>query len=564
MLWIMFRKNWFWPAAVAFIAWLWCLSALDPTGEYPGLHEGPGLTLDEQFNIEQGVLMVDALIDGRWADFRTEVNALPDHPLLGRLWLGAWHEIAYLLFRPASLPDNSAPPPPPGIPAPILAGSAAPRHPPALSVACARSGSAAAFALLVFLVGWRTSAWYGKLTGGLASLSLVLMPHVFGHAHLAALESSVNLTYAAAALAFAEFADSPRPPSPLRLLGLGGLLGLALLTKIQGVLLTVPVGLWMLWQWRWRAIPTGLAWGLAAGVVFFCCWPWLWDAPWEHARKFLGSSTKRQALPVWYLGNTFADRDVPWHYPWVMFLTTVPVGLHCLGFFGATRQGNLRSREWLLLAVILFPLVLFSIPGVAVYDGTRLFLMVFPLWGVFVGRGAAEAWQWCAARSGPRIAAGLLALLLAGQAYDLFALAPCQLSYYNLCVGGVRGADALGLPCTYWGDTLTRSFLEEVSAAVPPGATLRFIPAMHRFQLQDLQTRSAALASRGQKLLPYNTDGNPQPPHLLLFMRKEAVPAEFHQPPVAAARVITLRRQGVVLAAYYHFPPPSVPRKEPR
>ena len=37
---------------------------------------------------------------------------------------------------------------------------------------------------------------------------------------------------------------------------------------------------------------------------------------------------------MWYFGRVVADRDVAWHYPWVMFLATVPVGLHALGVCG--------------------------------------------------------------------------------------------------------------------------------------------------------------------------------------------------------------------------------------
>ena len=37
---------------------------------------------------------------------------------------------------------------------------------------------------------------------------------------------------------------------------------------------------------------------------------------------------------------------------------------------------------------MLFVLLIFSLPGTPVYDGVRLFLMVFPLWAVWVGIGA--------------------------------------------------------------------------------------------------------------------------------------------------------------------------------
>lgn len=537
----MIRSLWFWPAVIAIAAWLAVVSALDPVGEFPGNGEGPGLTLDEQFNVQQGVLMVDRILALDGPGFRKEVNALPDHPLLGRLWLGFFHEAAILLFRPTD---------------PMAMG---------MSITCARSGSATAFAMLVFLIGWYGSRWYGRRAGIVSALAVVLMPRVFGHAHLAALESCVNLTWCAAVLCLADYADQDRPPRWWQAALLGALFGLALLTKIQGVLLPIPLGLWMLYRWRWKGLGVATIWLLAGLAVFFAGWPWLWSDTLAHVQRFFGSSTNRSSISVWYFGEKFVDKDVPWHYPWVLFLTTVPVGLHLLGFLGlpgwgrkyggADHSNASRSyREVLLLAAMLFLLILFSIPRVAVYDGERLFLMVFPLWALFAGRGVNRISEWWKLRRQRELPAWPVALFLAAQAYGLFVVAPCHLSYYNLLVGGLRGADRLGLPVTYWGDSVTRSFLRDVAQAVPPGKDLRFIPAMHKYQLLELQERSVSLRTRSLQLRPYNEDGNPHPPYLLLFQRNDYVPEEFHRAPAGAELLASFQREGVILAALYHFP----------
>ena len=540
----MLRSHWFWPALIAFGAWLAVISALDPVGEYPANGDGPGLTLDEQFNVEQGVMMVDHLLAMDGPGFREWVDKLPDHPLLGRLWIGLAHEIAYLAF------------PPPG------------PSPPTISMTCARTGSASAFAILVFLIGWFGSRWYGQRAGIVAAISMVLMPRVFGHAHLASLETCVNLTWCATVLCLADFADRDRPPRWWQIVALGVLLGLALLTKIQAVLLPGPLGLWMIYRWRLRGLVAAVAWGLIGLAVFFVGWPWLWSDPLVRALNFFKSSSQRSAVSVWYFGTNYVDRDVPWHYPWVMFLTTVPLGLQLLGFTGL-KFGGLKSgaagdastnpktpeyREILLLSAILFPLVVFMIPGVAVYDGERLFLMVFPLWALFIGRGAnwvAERWgslrpQWLL-----RVSLGCFLVL---QSYGLWAISPCHLSYYNLLVGGLRGADRLGLPVTYWGETMSRTFLRDVAAAVPAGGVVRFNPVVHSYQLAELERRSVSLRDRSIHLLPYNTDGNLHPPYLLVFMRKDSLPDEFHHLPEGAELAAGLWREGVLLAALFHFP----------
>ena len=149
-------------------------------------------------------------------------------------------------------------------------------------------------------------------------------------------------------------------------------MGLALLTKVQAILLPIPIAVWALVYLRRRAVPLLAVWGLIGVVLFFLFWPYMWKTPIDHLQEYLGRTTSRATLYVWYFGQVVADREVAWHYPWVMFLATVPIGLHGLGMFGLfgpERQAWRSPREILVLACMLFPLCLFSIPGVAVYDG---------------------------------------------------------------------------------------------------------------------------------------------------------------------------------------------------
>src|SRR5690606_26429969 len=78
----------------------------------------------------------------------------------------------------------------------------------------------------------------------------------------------------------------------------------------------------------------------------------------------------------------------------------------------------------LLLACLIFPLLVFAVPGVAVYDGARLFLVSFPLWAVLIGRGGGIAWNWLREKSSPRIATLAVTLFLAGQAYAIITHRP--------------------------------------------------------------------------------------------------------------------------------------------
>ena len=321
------RHCWVLPALVAGLAFAAIVSAIDPAGSYPGMPQGPGLTTDEMFNAEQGVRLVRTLpelIIGRLTlretfgaagdrrhNARVEIGYHnPDHPPLGRLCLGVAHNFTRALFPPQD-------------------------HAPQFVVtACARTGAALAFAALVFLVGWFSTLWYGRIAGTAAALSLVFMPRLFGHAHLAVLETFINLTYCATVFGIAHWWTGGSVPKWKMACFTGALFGLALLTKIQAIMLPLPIAVWAVWDWRMRSLLPLAVWSLTALAVFFIGWPWLWLSPVDHLVEYFGRTTGRIALYVFYFGQRYADTDVPWHYPAVMFLTSVPVGLQLLGVAG--------------------------------------------------------------------------------------------------------------------------------------------------------------------------------------------------------------------------------------
>lgn len=579
---------------IALAAWLAVVAAIDPAGEFPRAWQGPGLTLDEPFNAMEGVFLADELLRGDLEKYGEATGLLPDHPPLGRVWLGVWHDLLGPLFK--HVPGESP-----------------------LSIGRARVASASAFAALVFAVGLFAGRWYGAWGGAIASVALVLMPRTFGHAHLASLESSINFTYGLAVLTLAhrwgDTALVPPPSKPNRpvppwaplptgaTVVAGIWFGLALLTKMQAVFLPVPVAVWALCLFRRRAIKPLLIWGAVGAVVFFIGWPWLWSHPLDHLREYFGRATQRASISVWYFGQAVADRDVPWHYAWVIFLTTIPSGLLVLGgwgVFGGDGPAWRSRRDTLLLACIFFPLFVFSLPGIAVYDGERLFSVVYPLSAVVVGRGAACALTRISTWMRPARARGAIAAFVAVQAYGVIAFAPCYLSYYNLLVGGLAGADRLGLQITYWGDSITRELLtqtaEEIESArasnaanvvgeghrrtgivvVPPGPlddpatrnyresvivgdpqhpVVLFTPVLHQIQLGMMHDQSPLLR-RFDELRPYRN--RPEPgsdfrTYVLLFRRKEYLPAVFRDVPENARLVAEVRRQGVQLAALYEL-----------
>ena len=506
-----------WPSAiVAVTAWISIVIAIDPAGSYPNMPEGPGLTVDEIFNVEQGVLLVEQARSLGWLNlvpstsveaFKPENSYLPDHPPLGRYWLGVHHHLTWWLAPPF---DPEGP----------------------CVTACARTGSATAFALTVWMIGIAATSWFGRAAGLFASLALVLMPRVYGHAHLASLETITNLTCTAAVLSVAAWWNGAAPPSRRVALLTGAVMGLALLTKIQAVLIPIPVILWALWRWRTKAIVPLLVWGVTANVVFFALWPYLWLDPIGHFLEYLGRTTNRATIHCFYFGVRYADKAVPWHYPFVMFAITVPLGLHLLGGWGLWRgkeSGDRRQesageepnvdrwRDWLLLACTVFPLIVFALPGVAVYDGERLFLTVFPLWAIFVGRGLAVFLAVELNRPSPRIGRFGFACLILLQATTNVTHHPCYLSYYNIAVGGLRGAEQLGLELNYWGDAVTRELL--TSNRYGDFNTIELHPTLHQFQLDDLWRQSPVLRNQ-RRWSNENSRGDYDRPLTVIYRRR--------------------------------------------
>ena len=82
---------------------------------------------------------------------------------------------------------------------------------------------------------------------------------------------------------------------------------------------------------------------------------------------------------------------------------------------------------------------------------------------------------------------------MALQGLGLVIYSPCHLSYYNLLVGGLAGAERLGFEVTYWGDTVREPMLAEAARLSPDGQIL-FAPNLAPFQVPAVEMCSPALA----------------------------------------------------------------------
>jgi len=522
------------PVLIAVAATMATVATLAPEGG------GPGVTCDEGYHVATGKRLVMALRQQGLGFFKPANVAenfywppggMPVHPPLGNWILGGVHH----LFDTAA--DD----------------------PRIVSVLPARFAPAFALGLLVVLVGLWTTRAAGPTAGTAAAAAVVLVPRVFGHAHLAALDTITALFFVAAVLAVAE-ADA-RGGRLWHYAAAGVVWGLAMLTRIHGLLVLPPVLVWMAWRLRRRAVLPLVVWAGAGLAVFFAGWPWLWLAPVAHFRQLLGTATGRQAIHVFYAGRVWADHEVPWHYPVVMFVVALPVGLLLLGLLGAwaNRRPDKADPGYLLvMGSLLFMLLVFAWPGTPVYDGVRLFLMVFPLWAILVGAGAKWVLQ-CRAWRGlsPRLRVSALGLFVALQGAGLILYHPCQLSHYSLLVGGLWGAERLGFEVTYWGDAVVEPLLAE-AARRDPGGVVLFGPSLAPFQVPAVAMSSPALAENRVLLSGWDQQWTEPPsgPRYAVFYQRKADLAGIPQRFFSTGVILEQQKQGVWLARLVKLPPP--------
>ncbi|WP_437204073.1 ArnT family glycosyltransferase [Planctomicrobium sp. SH664] len=568
------RTSCFLPLLLALLGMFSVAATIDLAKDCRWSAEGPGLTFDEGFNVDIGVYLVESMIHAglgllhpaTLAEIYNDPAYNPDHPPLGRLAMGISNA---LLCRLGDDPRISV-------------------------VTYARVASALEYGALIWLVTRFCLRRCGRTGAVAAGLSLLLTPRLWAHAHLAALETCMNLTYALFVLVTLDlWSRIGRTPvqttvgakgSPQGLPHVlrprdgivpGILLGLALLTKMQAIFLPPVFVVWALLTWRSKALLPIVVTAVVSFLVFFAGWPWLWHDPVNRMLDYFARSTDRITLYCYYWGERFADREVPWHFPWITFLITTPVVCLLPGLLGlwperaatSTPRLSLQRHERLfLLAAMLLPLGVFSLPGVTVYDGERLYLVAWPLFAVFVGIGAQRIASWLVPVTGEShvvgpgtkwkwgTAAVVLFLLLFFPLRQMILLQPCQLSYYNELVGGLAGADRLGFEPTYWGDAVTSSFLKRSSQHLPQQSRLAVAPLLHPAYLQVLRRDSWLRHRPDLTFEPYD-DTNPQLSKYVLVIRRHADPWASLTPPPPGTRVLEqVTRDGVVLAELLQLP----------
>ncbi|MEM4725277.1 MAG: glycosyltransferase family 39 protein [Candidatus Hadarchaeum sp.] len=329
-------------------------------------------------------------------------------------------------------------------------------------IAAHRVSNALLFSFLVALVFWLVSSAYDTASGIFAALSLMLMPRMFFHAHLANIDTTVAITWFLAMYLFWKYGASPGW-FPILLVGVA--FGLALGTKLNAIVMPLVWGIWwLLFDRNWRTLGKLIAIGAIGVGVFIAIWPWLYHDTVNRLLYYFFMASRFKDRPQFYLGQT--PEHVPWHYPFVITLAVVPLTItvmYLLGFVQVVRRRSDRTG-WLLILNALIPLLIAATPFQAVYSGERHFIPAYPYLACLAGVGFGSVlnllstgwnrfYKTVNLRTIRWIFGLILALLLVPPLVSIIDIHPYELSYYSELVGGLPGATRLGLETTFWCET---------------------------------------------------------------------------------------------------------------
>lgn len=363
---------------------------------------------------------------------------------------------------------------------------------------------------------------YGMKIAFIVSLSFFFLPRIFFHSHIAALD------YPASAMWFLTIYAYWRGIREQKWIWYASiLLGFALLTKLNSYFIYIPVVFyWILCfhrelkflvfkkyrlniQEKIQMFSKIIPMFVIPLFIFIAFWPYLWKNPISRILEYPQFSLKLIWQPVFYFGTV--SSHLPWHYPFVLTLITIPVVVLIPFFIGLFKipSRSHRNTNIFILFNALLPLFIISLPIVPKYDGVRLFLPAFPFICVISGLGIKNIFNFAKKFKLEKLVFLAYMLLFSISFYhSIIKYHPFHSSYYNEVIGGVDGA-AKGFEVEYWGNAFigTLPFLNEHSDST---FWIYNHPARYRFYDEE------GLLGRTVKLVDKKNNSN----YLVLLIRK--------------------------------------------
>jgi len=371
------------------------------------------------------------------------------------------------------------------------------------------------FAVLVTVIYLWLNELFGPATGLFSASALMLIPNLFGYAHIAVTDLPLATMWFLTVYCFWKGLAGWQWS-----IALGVVWGLALSTKFPALLIPVPLILWAHLFHRDKYANNIFSLVFLAPLVMVATQPYLWHQTGLRVLEFLYEGISRGYRPdanfgVFFLNQILSSQQLPWHYPFYIVAVTTPepmLILASVGILSAVWLREQRSILTLLMFNLLFVLILAVLPGAVLHDGVRQMLSGLPFIAALGGVGffvLTAALVNVARRSErlqsitnlkAKVTAAFFVLVCVNPAIDLYLAHPFQLSYYNRLVGGIRGAYERGLETTYFMEAITPAFLQRLNEKLPHSATVNasFANFMFEFyQNQGMLRRDIRFSSSG-------------------------------------------------------------------
>jgi hypothetical protein len=350
-----------------------------------------------------------------------------------------------------------------------------------------RLGPALFFALLTAVMYLWMSEIFGWVAGLFSAASLLLIPNLFGFAHIAVTDMPLASLWFVTAYCFWKGLESWKWS-----LALGIVWGLALATKFPAFLIVVPLLIWAHIFYRRCYTDNLFCMIFIAPAVMVATQPYLWHQTALRVLQFFYEGLSRgyrtdANFPIYFLHRLSPTSELPRYYPFFLTAVTTPetiLGLALIGIVAAVRNRPERPVLMLFLINVIFILVLGLLPGAVLHDGMRQILSVYPFLIALATAGFCLLAEFLTERAGrlraleaidnfkAKLAAALAVLVLFPPLVDLTLYHPFELSYYNRFVGGLRGAYDRGLELTYFMEAITPEFLGYLNRTLPPNAAV--------------------------------------------------------------------------------------------
>ncbi len=359
--------------------------------------------------------------------------------------------------------------------------------------------------LMVALLYHMVSDELGGVAGITSVAALLLMPRFFFHAHLAALDVPAAGMIVIVTYVFWRTKESARFRYTL---GLGIVWGLAVATSINALLVMPTLLLWvLLFRRKWYLLFRLAVSTIFAVPVFFLLWPWLYYDTVARVKDFLKVAVS-VPIPEYYLGQNLTH--LPWHFSFVMIAAVVPLGIAILCLVGILRtlvRRRDRAFGCLLVLSALVPILAIISGQTKVYDNDRMLIPAFPFLAILAGGGFGWFVKLLTALVQrlriPRFVTPVLSVAAALLVWippilSMSSFAPYWLSYYSESVGGLRGAQKLGLETTYWSESY-REAVAYINQHAKPGDSVWVLPSsldvLVYYQMQGILRKDVVLAS---------------------------------------------------------------------